>query len=320
MGIWGRNQLRRSQGSNLISTATCDRTKSEHGVGMSVHLFGGTWTERKLSVVRRYLEMYAKALKNQSFQRVYIDAFAGTGDRTDKRRATLPLLDLPEFDAVAKGSARLALEVEPPFHRYILIERATRRASELAALKSEFPSRKIEIINADANEAIAAVCRETSWSGTRGVVFLDPYGLQVTWDTLVAIAQTKALDVWVLFPSGMGLNRLLTKSGDIPQEWQETLDRSLGTDEWRSAFYRSEEEPDLFAGQRSKTVKDADPAKLEKYYLDRLRTIFPTVMNKSIRLTNSKDQTMYLLCFACANPSPKARALVSRLAASAAKA
>jgi hypothetical protein len=45
--------------------------------------------------VRRYLESYARALKNQPFQRVYIDAFAGTGDRTDKRRETLPLLDLP---------------------------------------------------------------------------------------------------------------------------------------------------------------------------------------------------------------------------------
>jgi three-Cys-motif partner protein len=96
---------------------------------MSVHSFGGAWTERKLSVVRRYLEMYAQALKNQAFQRIYIDAFAGTGDRTDKRRETLPLLDLPEFEEVAKGSARLALEVEPPFHRYVLIERATRRAN-----------------------------------------------------------------------------------------------------------------------------------------------------------------------------------------------
>lgn len=287
---------------------------------MSVHSFGGAWTERKLSVVRRYLEIYAQALKNQPFQRIYIDAFAGTGDRTDKRRATLPLLDLPEFEAVAKGSARLALEVEPSFHRYVLIERATRRASELTALKTEFPSREIEIINDDANDAIATLCKTTNWRNTRGVVFLDPYGLQVTWDTLVAVASTKALDVWVLFPSGMGLNRLLTKSGDIPQEWQDTLDRSLGTKEWLSAFYRSEQEADLFEGPRSKTVKDADPIKLETFYLDRLRTIFPTVMNKCVRLTNSKDQTMYLLCFASANPSSKVKGLVTRLAGWATKA
>jgi three-Cys-motif partner protein len=285
-----------------------------------VHSFGGPWNQRKLGVVREYLKLYATALKNQSFHRIYIDAFAGTGDRTDKRRETLPLLDLPEFDAVAKGSARLALEVEPPFHRYILIERATRRASELTGLKTEFPSRNVEIINADANDAIAELCETTSWPGTRGVVFLDPYGLQVTWDTLVAIARTEALDVWILFPSGMGLNRLLTKSGDIRPEWQETLDRSLGTKEWRSAFYRSEEDDDLFDGPRSKTVKDANPMKLEKFYLDRLRTIFPTVMSKCVRLTNSKDQTMYLLCFASANPSPKVKALAARLAGWATKA
>ena len=60
---------------------------------------GGAWTERKLSVVRRYLEIYTQALKNQAFQRAYIDAFAGTGDRTEKQRKTLLLIDLPEFEA-----------------------------------------------------------------------------------------------------------------------------------------------------------------------------------------------------------------------------
>ena len=150
------------------------------------------------------------------------------------------------------------------------------RANSLA-LKSEFPARRIEVINADANDAIADLCKSTNWGTSRGVVFLDPYGLQVTWETLVAIARTGALDVWVLFPSGMGLNRLLTKSGDIPREWQDTLDRSLGTNEWHDAFYRSEDEADLF-GSQSKIVKDAEPRKLERFFLDRLRTIFPTVM------------------------------------------
>src|SRR5262249_49482322 len=148
------------------------------------HAFGGAWTERKLSVVRRYLERYAQALKNQSFQRVYVDAFAGTGDRVDKVRAATPLLDLPEFDAMAKGSARIAPEGEPPFHGYVFVKRAPRRASQLASLKSEYASRNIEVKNADANDAIKELCREIDWRGTRGVVFLDPYGLQVTWDTL----------------------------------------------------------------------------------------------------------------------------------------
>jgi three-Cys-motif partner protein len=263
--------------------------------------------------------MYAMALKNQPFRRVYIDAFAGTGDRTDKRRSTLPLLDLLEFEAVAKGSARLALEVDPPFDRYVLIERVTRRASELLSLKCDYPRRDVETINADANVAIVDICGKTDWQGSRGVVFLDPYGLQVHWETLAAIAKTKALDVWILFPSGMGLNRLLTKSGDIPKEWQETLDLSLGTKKWRESFYCDEGEADLFEGERRRMMKDARPEKLEKFYLDRLRTIFPTVMKSCVRLTNRKNQTMYLLCFASANPSPKVKALATKLASAATK-
>src|SRR5207244_4038420 len=35
---------------------------------------------------------------------------------------------------------------------------------------------------------------------------------------------------------GMGVNRLLTKSGDIPESWQHRLDLLLGTSAWRDEF------------------------------------------------------------------------------------
>ncbi len=291
---------------------------------MSALAFGGSWTERKLSVVREYLKLYATALKKQPspekpFTRIYIDAFAGTGDRKVKRLESQPLLDLPDLDAMAKSSTRLALDVEPAFHRYIFIERVTKRAGELDALKSQYLNRNIDVVNKDANDAIKELCRTTNWRVTRGVVFLDPYGLQVSWDTLIAISQTRAIDVWILFPSGMGLNRLLTKDGNIPQEWQDTLDRALGKTEWRSVFYRNEEVPDLFEGSRRTTVKDAGADKFESFYLNQLRSIFPTVMDPSVHLTNSKEQTMYLLCFASANPSRKVKELAPKLARWAAK-
>jgi three-Cys-motif partner protein len=107
---------------------------------MPAHLFGGPWTERKLSVVRRYLETYAQALKNQAFERVYVDAFAGTGDRTDNRRASLPLLDLPEFDAVAKGSARIALESNRPF-----IGTSSSSAQRSVRVSCQYSSRSMQI-------------------------------------------------------------------------------------------------------------------------------------------------------------------------------
>jgi three-Cys-motif partner protein len=106
----------------------------------------------------------------------------------------------------------------------------------------------------------------------------------------------------MLYPSGMGLNRLLTRSGEIRPEWQETLDRSLGTPSWREAFYRIEEATDLFGHASTDRVKDAGTEKFETFLLDRLRTIFTAVAPETVPLRNSRGQVMYLLCFACGNP------------------
>jgi hypothetical protein len=95
---------------------------------------------------------------------------------------------------------------------------------------------------------------------------------------------------------------LLTKDGEIPPEWQQTLDRSLGCTDWRQAFYRIREVPSLFEDPATVVVKDANTEKFEAFLLDRLRTIFAGVLGKSLSLMNSKGQVMYLLCFAIGNP------------------
>jgi three-Cys-motif partner protein len=266
------------------------------------HQFGGPWTVEKLDALRAYLIGYAQALKHQNFRRYYIDAFAGTGDRTFKRQEAATLMEIPELDDMTKGSARVALEIEPPFDRYIFIEKGQRRSSALEHLKAEYPGRDTKILNEDANAAVQRICRNTDWSSNRAVLFLDPYGMQVSWETLVAVATTKAIDVWMLYPTGMGLNRLLTKTGEIPAEWEQALDRSLGCHDWREAFYRVKETTDLFGHASTERIKDAGTQKFETFLLDRLRTIFAGVAPETLPMRNSRGQVMYLLCFACGNP------------------
>ena len=91
-------------------------------------MFGGDWTEEKLRRVEKYLKAYNVALKNQPFTREYIDAFAGTGYREVKQsdsKAGLLLPELVEEDCeyFVDGSARIALKVKPPFHKFTFIER-----------------------------------------------------------------------------------------------------------------------------------------------------------------------------------------------------
>lgn len=89
-------------------------------------LFGGNWTEEKLDILKKYLNAYNTALKNQPFKRIYIDAFAGTGYRQQRKKQygfDLFAEEKQEESAqFLKGSAKLALEASPPFHKYIFIE------------------------------------------------------------------------------------------------------------------------------------------------------------------------------------------------------
>src|ERR1017187_3105193 len=199
------------------------------------HVFGGSWTNQKLSILREYLTSYTKALSNTKFKKGYIDAFAGSGQREStasnrlakkerlrregsSEQAVLPDIGDPEGEPVRQfldGSARIALQCDPAFDRYVFIEKNPARCLELERLKSDFPqvAKKIKIRRGDANEQIQEMCKK-DWRRHRAVLFLDPYGTQVSWKTIEAIAATKAIDLWVLFPLG-GVNRMLTQSGDI---------------------------------------------------------------------------------------------------------
>jgi len=277
------------------------------------HQFGGSWTTAKLEVIAKYLSSYTTALqdkpsKQHPFRKGYIDAFAGTGYREVRREATdakspqVPLLPDPaeqEPQAFLDGSARLALKTEPRFDSYIFIERSMARSEQLEALKSEFPdlANSIQIRRGDANVEIQKLCKK-DWRSNRAVLFLDPYGMQVEWKSIEAVAETKAIDVWILFPLGP-VNRLLKKSGDIPESWRKCLDLLLGTPNWYGEFYQVEREHGLF-GDADHVVK-ATTETIGRYFNQRLRSIFAGVADQPKVLRNSANSPLYLLCFAVGN-------------------
>lgn len=279
---------------------------------MKEHNFGGDWTQKKLERVRKYLGAYTRIFASnpraKTLKPVYVDAFAGSGYRTESRRQTMnaelfPELSDPESQAFRKGSARIALEVDPPFKGYLFVEQDPDFTCELLKLKQEFPEKAsiIDIIESDSNEYLKKWCAETDWNVTRAVVFLDPYGMQVNWELIEAIAATKAIDLWILFPIGMAVNRLLTTGGLPPEEWQGLLTRMFGTREWESAFYDTHATGDLF-GEVTQKVKHADFRKIGQFFVSRLKTIFAGVSERPLPLMNSKNIPLFLLCFAAGNP------------------
>jgi three-Cys-motif partner protein len=132
-------------------------------------------------------------------------------------------------------------------------------------------------------------------------VFLDPYGMQVDWETIAALGRTKAVDLWLLFPLGQAVMRLLQRTKRPPLEWQAALDRIFGTHTWIDRFYIIRPEADFFETDRVSTLRIAGWEQVASFMIERLRSVFEAVSQKPGVLWNSQNSPLYLFCFAAAN-------------------
>lgn len=278
---------------------------------MTSQKFGGDWTAKKLNIFTSYLDAYLIALQNQKFKKIYIDAFAGTGE-----------IETSDGEAYLAGSAKRALSAEKRFDHYYFIESDESKASELEhMIDTEFPHLKrfTTVYRGDANEKLGKIINDIDWRFNRGLLFLDPYATQVDWATLERVAGTKSIDVWYLFPFS-ALNRMLPKNGKYGS-WENTIDRLLGDNGWRTEFYKKDPQLSLFdlgvidgGEEEDRLVKDASLEHIKEYIISRLETTFPCVSNNPRIFKNSKESTMFLFCFAISNESVAAQRLALRIA------
>jgi three-Cys-motif partner protein len=281
---------------------------------MAEHKFGGDWTEKKLSCLKGYLNAYRKIFtaneRARYFRTWYVDAFAGTGTRSTSTAAPSEqaffedVYEDRETSEYRDGSAKIALALPEPFDGYLFIEKSKSRVGQLKeAIQRDHAALlpRCDFRHGDANDVLKAWCGERDWRKERAVVFLDPYGMQVEWSAIEALAATRAIDLWYLFPLGVGVARLLTYRGDIDEAWQKRLDLLFGTSEWRTEFYRvTSGQTNLFGESHDIVERDAPVEKIEAFIHKRLDTTFVKAA-KGLVLRNSRQSPLYLLCFAAAN-------------------
>lgn len=285
---------------------------------MTDHYFGGdAWTERKLAALENYLKQYrlifTKNLGAQHFKTIYVDAFAGTGSRVEAAVTEVNANQSGLFDNESpmsfpdeyrRGSARIALELDSPFDEYIFVDKNPAHVGELRRMiDTDFPklADRCRVWKEDGCEILRELCTHRDWKKQRAVVFLDPYGMNVEWQVLEWIANTKAIDLWLLFPLGMGANILLTRDGLPNPGFANKLTRVFGTTDWNQ-FYRKPATGDLFAESPAAQTKQVSFEDIGNFYLERLSSIFSGVAPRTKVLTNSRGNPMYLLFFASGNP------------------
>lgn len=288
---------------------------------MAGHRFGGIWTELKLDAIADYFNYYNARLRDQGFRRWYIDAFAGSGSRTiSVSRGGTMFDDAPILveEVELAGSAKRALAAYPQFHELVFIESNRGRFNDLSRLREEHPDRSITCRQGDANAALKAFFGSPPWSQQvrgrgeqRGVLFLDPYGMSVEWETLQLIASTRAVDVWYLFPlEGVG-RQLAHDFSKIDEAKKRALDRIFGTAAWRTDLYSTQVQATLFDGLEERTSRSASKRQIEEYALTRLRTVFSYV-SPPLPLFNDEERHLFsLVCLA--NPATDvARAAIKK--------
>ena len=247
--------------------------------------FGGAWTEAKLEILKDYLNFYLTALKNQKFKKVYIDCFAGSGKISLSEEVTID------------GSTKMVLDLDNKFDEYYFIEKDNDNYTKLEMLKAKYPELKINVYKGDCNSILPNVLNSINWKYTRGVVFIDPYATGLSYDTLKLVANTKSVDVWYLFPI-MAINRMLEKTKKIDNSWKETLNNCFGTEDWEQELYNVSKQMNIFENTEYERVTLSD---IQDYIYARMKTIFPYVSDKYIKLKNSKNSPLFLLFLLVSN-------------------
>ncbi|MBX9821906.1 three-Cys-motif partner protein TcmP [Afipia birgiae] len=277
------------------------------------HEFGAQHTDLKLSIIENYLKAFTTALKPHFQELWYIDAFAGTGFRTvrhEEKPESFLSAGEPQRIEQRRGSAQIALDIQPSFDFTVFIDAKPSHVAALNDLAARYPRRRIAVVRNDANEAILSLLAANSWQSTRAVLFLDPYGMEVNWETLEAIAATKAIDIWFLFPMS-GLYRQATKNIEAVDEHKASaLTRILGSEEWKEELYEDSGQSEMFGNDPR--VRTRDVRSLEDYVRRRLRTIFPAVL-KPLPLPLHRKPQLFSLFLCISNDETKAIGLATRI-------
>ena len=75
----------------------------------------------------------------------------------------------------------------------------------------------------------------------------------------------------------------------------------FGTSKWQEYFFRENPQPNFF-DLTPKLIKSINLKGIADFFNHRLETIFEKVANNPLYLMNSKNNPLYLLCFASGNP------------------
>lgn len=280
--------------------------------------WGGQWTEKKLNAfekyVRAYLTIMNKHRDEYHWRLLYYDGFAGSGSRSnDIASKENPMSDLFKdqllneselnvYQGAAERVVRLSTKTRG-FDYYYFVDC---QEENCALLKERLTTYSIPgamtFIQGDANDNIDKLAQMLKAdSHLKALVLLDPFGMSISWETIEKLPR-KSIDLWILLPSGVIINRLLKRDGKLLNP--AALERFFGlTEEQIHAwFYERETAPSLFPDMENEFIKKGKSVRrIAELYCQRLGTIFENVTSEPLVMRNSRGFPIFHFVFASSN-------------------
>lgn len=256
--------------------------------------FGGDWTEAKIEILVEYAKAYLiimhKHADKFNWKLLYFDGFAGSG---------YIIKGKDDNQKIIVGAAKRILEINQPrpFDLYYFVEKQPDYTEELInKVVNNYKERKIKVVTADCNEKLKSMAnflKSNQGKKHRVLAYIDPCGMQVNWKSL-KVLEGLAVDAWVLAPTGLGVNRLLVKNGEISDSWLKKLEIYLGMSKTDilSYFYNQTTTPTLFGDEVKINKEQRAVEKIAELYGLRLKKIFTYVTQPYI-LKNKTNSVMF---------------------------
>ena len=176
------------------------------------------------------MQLFSMGMKKLWDQRIYVDLYAGCG-----------CVKVESSGKILKGSPLLVLSVQNPLDKYIFCEKGDENNPwQIHALKSRIDQRSagknVKIVEGDCNEKIDEIILNIPKKQGQRILtfcFVDPFSLDLHFDTLRKLAIQYRIDFLVLLALMMDANRNLIHYERIDND---KIDLFLDNREWREQW------------------------------------------------------------------------------------
>lgn len=242
----------------------------------------GAWGEKKYKLVGGYCDIFTTGMRYKWGKLVYIDLFSGSGYARIK-----------DTNKIVKSSALISLSIPNKFDKYIFCEADE---DKLNALKSrverEFPNIDVEYVLGDSNENISKIVsivpKHTDTQGILRFCFVDPFSLNLKFETIDKLSRVGKIDFLILLALLMDANRNFVY---YVEENSKKIDDFIGDTNWRIPFKNGD-------------VRSEDFIKFlsDKYDVNMKNLGYVEPVDKHRVKIDNKNIPLYYLAFYSKNP------------------